>query len=584
MANALAKVDGLPYFTDLYGHALDMGDVFIGQPNTDPRQNPMTVYYDEAQTIPAAQPLKVLSGRITKTGSVAEIFLNPPYSIYVQDQRGAQVYYLPSVDDPVVAAVGALTALVVPNIAALRLVDVTKNSTFNVTSYYATSGVPDGGGGTYKYDASDTTSVDNGGTIVVTTSGARLKLQWFNSVSVLQFGVKADAGTTDNSTTLAAAVAWVASGTSRNKLTFPSGIYGYSVSPNFAIQNAVFEAEGEVRLRYSGTGHGVILDAGSLNTNNLYNITMTGFIVEMPPTGKHAVFIRGCHHSNFRFKPRSAGTTFNGIEVEYAVCTAFPNCTVTPNEDGGFYLNSNPQNGVHLTARNAGEQTSYCKFDNPIMEALNLANGAGFLLESTIGNQIYGGTSEGGTFGILTGPTSAWNKVFGHDMEVNTNSDIFEQGTSNEYHTCDTGTLVTVSGVANWPMFFAGNHKQVTSSLGSRFPTFAKMKYNREAGGGFTNNEPSTILDSNLDLQAQKIGPFAQGAVAVPGSGLPYTNVTGNRQTVAVFGGTLTSVTITRNGTTQGVDVSTRNWLLEPQDAITVSYSVAPTSMYTWQQ
>ena len=148
---------------------------------------------------------------------------------------------------------------VVTSINALRNVTKTNHSTVFVAGYY---GIGDGGGGNYFLNLADTTSADNGGTIIVANDGGRWYLQWFGQVSVLQFGVKADAGVTDNCTTLANCAAWVATGAIQNKLFFPAGIYGYSISPNWAIQNATIEAYGEVRLRYSGIGNAVILDTG----------------------------------------------------------------------------------------------------------------------------------------------------------------------------------------------------------------------------------------------------------------------------------------------------------------------------------
>lgn len=219
MTNATSKLGNLPYFTDQYGAPLDLGQIYIGQPNTDPRQNPMTVYWDEAQTTPAAQPLATLNGFVARAGTVAEVFVNPPYSIYVQDSRGQQLMYLANVDDPIVSTVGALTAPVIVNVAALRLVDATKNATVTVLSYFSTTGVPDGGGGLYRYDATDTTTPDNGGTVIVGLNNARWKLMLTHSVSVKQFGAKGD-GVNDDTAAIQACI-----NSGQRRIYFPSGTY-----------------------------------------------------------------------------------------------------------------------------------------------------------------------------------------------------------------------------------------------------------------------------------------------------------------------------------------------------------------------
>jgi hypothetical protein len=84
---------------------------------------------------------------------------------------------------------------VVDSIAALR---ATKSSLYSrafVTGYRTAS---DGGGGAYAVDASDTSSADNGGSVIVATDGARWKLQFKSSVDVMQFGAD-PTGATDSS-------------------------------------------------------------------------------------------------------------------------------------------------------------------------------------------------------------------------------------------------------------------------------------------------------------------------------------------------------------------------------------------------
>lgn len=66
------------------------------------------------------------------------------------------------------------------------------------------------GGGTFYYDASDTTSADNNGTVIVTSGGERWKRKLDGFVSVEMFGAIAD-GITDSSDAVKSAVAFVTS-------------------------------------------------------------------------------------------------------------------------------------------------------------------------------------------------------------------------------------------------------------------------------------------------------------------------------------------------------------------------------------
>lgn len=87
-----------------------------------------------------------------------------------------------------VSLVGA-SARYVASIAALRALPKTSIPRAVVLGYYAPR---DGGGGTYVYDSTDTTTADNGGTVIVATDGGRWKLASTDKISIKQFGAKGD--------------------------------------------------------------------------------------------------------------------------------------------------------------------------------------------------------------------------------------------------------------------------------------------------------------------------------------------------------------------------------------------------------
>lgn len=86
-------------------------------------------------------------------------------------------------------------ARTVDSISALRLLSSARNQRAFVLGYYAKG---DGGGGAYFVDVGDTTSVDNGGTIIVAADGSRWKLQVTDAVSIKQFGAVGDGVTHDH--------------------------------------------------------------------------------------------------------------------------------------------------------------------------------------------------------------------------------------------------------------------------------------------------------------------------------------------------------------------------------------------------
>lgn len=490
------------------------------------------------------------------------------------------------VGDLVVDADLLLINKAVTSVAALRTVSKLLNSYIATLGYYA---VGDGGSGNYRYDSTDITSVDNGGTVIVGDDGGRWKLVQRGPVSAKQFGVKADVfdvGTyTANNTALQAARDWVAANATRNALVFPSGVYAYSISPNWAIQNASVTSEGEVRFRYFGTGNAVIIDLGPTLSTFLFNVTMGPFLVEAPSTAQNGVYVRSIHHSKLQFKVRGAGTNFAGMKVEFAVCTDFGGSTCYPNDDGNWYLNAKPKYGLWLDKRNVGEQVSYSNFLNTIWEGLDQVGGAGILCDGTLGNSFNGGTSERCDFGVITTANAINNRFYGMDFEANLTRDIFEQGLGNEYHGVDSMTSVVVVNGALFPKFFGGSFEGIEIAAGARWPLFEGCNVNRfsTVGGGFTNGEPTSMFRDCIDLQTQKITPLIQGAVTVGSSPYNYVNLTGNDQMVSVSGGTISTIIYSRAGVDVTLPSTAGVFHVTPGDTLRVTYTVLP-NMYFWQK
>ncbi|WP_323141276.1 hypothetical protein [Massilia phyllosphaerae] len=80
-------------YTNLDGKPLDNGYVYFGQPNQNPQTAPITVYWDAAGTIPAAQPLRTQNGYIMRAGTPANVYLDGAYSMLILDSRRRQVSF-----------------------------------------------------------------------------------------------------------------------------------------------------------------------------------------------------------------------------------------------------------------------------------------------------------------------------------------------------------------------------------------------------------------------------------------------------------------------------------------------------------
>lgn len=83
-------------FTGLDGKPLTNGKVYIGQVGTDPTvfANQIPIFWDEALTIPAAQPLTTNAGYIVRFGTPARVWVATDYSISVKNASNILVYYI----------------------------------------------------------------------------------------------------------------------------------------------------------------------------------------------------------------------------------------------------------------------------------------------------------------------------------------------------------------------------------------------------------------------------------------------------------------------------------------------------------
>lgn len=90
---ALSVSVPFPVFQDRDGQPLDNGYVYIGVANLDAQTNPVQVYFDEALTIPAAQPLRTINGYVSNAGTPAQLYVNADnFSIKLLDAKGTFVY------------------------------------------------------------------------------------------------------------------------------------------------------------------------------------------------------------------------------------------------------------------------------------------------------------------------------------------------------------------------------------------------------------------------------------------------------------------------------------------------------------
>jgi hypothetical protein len=120
-------------------------------------------------------------------GRFPPIYLDPDINYRMKLTDAADILILDR--DPIAVAGDGDgdETLVLSNIAALQAYNaptVEIPELLSVISNY----VAGDGGGTFRYDSTDTTTADNGGTVIVDTAGRRWKRQWSGPVEITWFG------------------------------------------------------------------------------------------------------------------------------------------------------------------------------------------------------------------------------------------------------------------------------------------------------------------------------------------------------------------------------------------------------------
>ena len=163
--------------------------------------------------------------------------------------------------DATSSGVAGNTPVQTTSIATLRSFSPTyslvNGQQFTVGGYYSNG---DGGGGDFRYDSTDTTSADNGGTIIVAASGARLKRIITGPVNIKAWGAIGDAST-DNAAVFRKAV------TNTPNLFVPAGTF--NVSGEIAIPSTLVITGESSRT--------AVINASTTNFVFVYQSPLDGF-------------------------------------------------------------------------------------------------------------------------------------------------------------------------------------------------------------------------------------------------------------------------------------------------------------------
>ena len=525
----------------------------------------------EAEFISLKEAAEIAAGTSSSNANLAEQWATEDEDVEITPGKFSALHYAAKAEE---ALAGFSVSSVFDTVALMKAEALTVGNVYETKGYYSPG---DGGGGKYliKTSAQFGATPDEYGDHTVNTTDVAVLLE--NVIYSLQFGCKRDE-VYDNSPNMAAMANAIHAGPSLRRCVFQEGVYSYSVSPNWAIQDAVITSEGQVILDYTGSDIGVVLSADAplavtFTPGLCYNTVMGPFFLGTTAATTKGVLFESMHHGSFEFNFLGGCTAGPAFEVGFSVLSEYKlTCSVNV---GGWYGGNKPDIGVRLRKRGTAEEPSYCMFYNPVIEGPNV----GIYCVDGLGNIFIGGTSEGcSDTGLIFALGCYNNRCIGTDFEANVNNDIIVTGYANELINVDTYTKILLAGEADSCVVNGGSHSNIVIDPGAVDNKISNLKYNRFSNSSTISDLGTRTRMSNLlNLQTRKHHNCIPSNTGLTPTGSPFTykNTTGNNVVVDVTGGTVQGLGILHAGVFYGSSLNGQ-YTLFPEDSISIEYTAAP--------
>lgn len=442
----------------------------------------------------------------------------------------------------------------VPTIAALRALTTAATPVW-VEGYYAPG---DGGEGMFNLGAAH---VDNGGTIIVSQNGTYYRETGGLPYSARWFGARGNGVTNDAPAIAAALTALSVAGGGvlafllgtyliNSKITLPNGVSlsGQCGAAAFPELNAIAVS----KLIWGGATNGTMCDTVPTWAGNISDLVFDGNGIA--GTCWAPVGIGGCLISNVSWiNSTLVGVSWSTTSGIPSGLNTFLNCKSDDHTNIGFQMSGLSNAPVTLNTFVG------CRFSAGVQSLR--------ILQWADTNAFFGGRIEGGTsYGIVINDPSGGLNVDGISF----------------YNVAMDGSSIGGSAFC----FIGPSLLSPPAGGGSTVAMFRDCHFDNSsifnAASGDANIK---VVDCpNFAAMFFSTGDYVPAQdISVTASPFTYTHTDPFAATVVVAGGTISLITLIRNGISHVTGLESGSFPVNPGDQVVITYSVTPAACFRYQ-